>query len=269
MPPGGNSMAGGKGLASIVTLCLFATALVSGCGNQPNVPNDLVGKQLDTAESELDAQGITYTETDASNSTFGIIEKSNWTVCQTKPAAGQSVSGDVELIAKHHSCTDSTPIPIPSDTALPLSTAASAPTAPPPAPVAPADACHHGGITYCVLNLAVTQATIGSTICVSGWTSTVRPSESYTENLKRQQIASEGLPGGLSNYEDDHRMPLELGGSRVNPYNLSPESPASPNPKDSGETSLKYQVCDRQLTSAQAQQQMVANWLAAYPGYKM
>jgi hypothetical protein len=155
------------------------------------------------------------------------------------------------------------------DTAPPLSTAASAPTAPPPAPVAPADACHHGGITYCVLNLAVTQATIGSTICVSGWTSTVRPSESYTENLKRQQIASEGLPGGLSNYEDDHRMPLELGGSPADPYNLSPESPASPNPKDSGETSLKYQVCDRQLTSAQAQQQMVANWLAAYPGYKM
>ena len=186
-------MAGGKGLASIVTLCLFATALVSGCGNQPNVPNDLVGKQLDTAESELDAQGITYTETDASNSTFGIIEKSNWTVCQTKPAAGQSVSGDVELIAKHYSCTDSTPIPIPSDTAPPLSTAASAPTAPPPAPVASADACHQGGVTYCVLNLAVTQATIGSTICVSGWTSTVRPSETFA---KYRDISSEYEIGG-------------------------------------------------------------------------
>ncbi len=64
-------------------------------------------------------------------------------------------------------------------------------------------------------------------------------------------------------------MPLELGGSPADPYNLSPESPASPNPTDSDETSLKYQVCDGRLTLAQAQQRMVAAWLAAYPGYKM
>jgi len=51
------------------------------------------------------------------------------------------------------------------------------------------DACHHGGITYCVLNPAVTQSTIDQTICVSGWTATVRPPESNTESLKRKQIA--------------------------------------------------------------------------------
>jgi serine protease inhibitor len=39
-----------------------------------------------------------------------------------------------------------------------------------------------------VLNPAVTQATIGSTICVMGWTDTIRPPTSYTNALKVQQI---------------------------------------------------------------------------------
>jgi hypothetical protein len=34
----------------------------------------------------------------------------------------------------------------------------------------------------------VTQGNIHSTICKSGWTATVRPSESYTEALKRSQL---------------------------------------------------------------------------------
>jgi hypothetical protein len=34
----------------------------------------------------------------------------------------------------------------------------------------------------------VTQSNIEETICVRGWTRTVRPPESYTEPLKREQI---------------------------------------------------------------------------------
>jgi len=135
-------------------------------------------------------------------------------------------------------------------------------------PPPPADPCQTGGVTYCVLNPNVTQATIYQTICVSGWTSTVRPPESYTYALKVKQIAAEGLPGGPSNYEEDHRMPLELGGAPWDVMNLSPESPPSPNPKDSSENSLRYQVCGGQLTLLQAQQQMVSTWLAAYPWYR-
>lgn len=141
-----------------------------------------------------------------------------------------------------------------------------APSAPEGAP--PADPCHVQGVTYCALNPAVTQATIGQTICVRGWTATIRPPASYTEGLKRQQIASEHLPGRLSGYEEDHRMPLELGGAPSDPTNLSPESPASPNPKDADESALHEQVCTGQRTLAGARQQLVAKWLAAYPGYK-
>src|SRR5690242_17392754 len=41
------------------------------------------------------------------------------------------------------------------------------------------------GVTYS----AVTQSTIDKTICVSGWTATVRPPTSYTNALKKTQIA--------------------------------------------------------------------------------
>ena len=42
------------------------------------------------------------------------------------------------------------------------------------------------------INPAVTQANIDSTICVRGWTKTVRPLERYTEALKRRQIREYG-----------------------------------------------------------------------------
>jgi hypothetical protein len=40
------------------------------------------------------------------------------------------------------------------------------------------------------LNPAVTQATIHSTICVPSWTATIRPPATYTNRLKRRQLAT-------------------------------------------------------------------------------
>src|SRR5947209_3037701 len=74
------------------------------------------------------------------------------------------------------------------------------------------------------LNPDVTQSTIGSTICVSGWTATIRPSTSYTNKLKVQGIADYGYTDtSLSDYEEDHFLPLELGGAPKDPKNLWPE----------------------------------------------
>jgi hypothetical protein len=42
------------------------------------------------------------------------------------------------------------------------------------------------------LNPDVTQATIGSTICVRGWTRTIRPPRQYTSAMKRQQLREFG-----------------------------------------------------------------------------
>ncbi|MEU0822991.1 hypothetical protein, partial [Streptomyces mirabilis] len=73
-------------------------------------------------------------------------------------------------------------------------------------------------------NPNVTQSNIGSTICVSGWTATVRPPTSYTNPLKAQGIIDYGYSDtNMSDYEEDHLVPLELGGAPRDPGNLWPE----------------------------------------------
>jgi hypothetical protein len=133
----------------------------------------------------------------------------------------------------------------------------------------PADPCHVAAVTYCALNPNVTQATIATTICVSGWTATVRPSSSYTSSLKVEQLAAFGYADqNPRDYEEDHRVPLELGGAPRDTSNLSPERGASPNPKDSAENSARADVCAGRVTLQQEQAAFVARWLAPYPGYR-
>jgi hypothetical protein len=112
------------------------------------------------------------------------------------------------------------------------------------------------------LNPQVTQATIGSTICERGWTSTVRPPESVTEPEKRASMAAYGDRRPLSYYEYDHFVPLELGGATNAAHNLWPEPGASPNAKDAVEDELRQKVCDGRMTLAAAQRAIVANWVS-------
>jgi len=51
---------------------------------------DLVGERLDIAEDDLRSRGLRFTE--IGGGTFGILVLSNWTVCETRPAAGTSVA---------------------------------------------------------------------------------------------------------------------------------------------------------------------------------
>jgi hypothetical protein len=111
------------------------------------------------------------------------------------------------------------------------------------------------------LNPAVTQQTIDQTICVSGWTKTVRPSESVTEPEKLASMAAYGDAGAAHDYEYDHLVSLELGGARNDSRNLWPEPGASPNPKDSVENALHRLVCDGQLSLASAQRIIATDWV--------
>jgi len=56
----------------------------------------------------------------------------------------------------------------------------------------------------------VTPAAIHPTICVRGYTATVRPPESNTGPAKHQSLADHGL-AYRPTIEYDHLMPLELG----------------------------------------------------------
>ncbi len=122
---------------------------------------------------------------------------------------------------------------------------------------------HHGGPsnrivadptrTPGVLNPDVTQANIRSTICKRGWTSTIRPPVSYTDDLKRKQMRQYAETGPMSAYQEDHLISLEMGGNPTDPRNLWPEPYPRATQMDQIENQLNSEICDGQLTLAQAQ----------------
>ncbi|MDB5600781.1 MAG: hypothetical protein JWN71_2825 [Xanthobacteraceae bacterium] len=120
-------------------------------------------------------------------------------------------------------------------------------------------------------NPKVTQANIKRTICKSGWTSTIRPKTSYTNALKKQQIAEYGYRNKkLGGYEEDHLISLQLGGDPRDPSNLWPQPYAGKcgaRLKDVVETKLKRMVCAGQITLDKAQDMIASNWVGAYIAY--
>jgi hypothetical protein len=105
-----------------------------------------------------------------------------------------------------------------------------------------------------VLNPNVTQANIRSTICRRGWTATIRPPVSYTNALKVRQMRQYGETGSPSDYQEDHLISLEMGGNPTDPRNLWPEPYPRASEMDQIENELNSEICDGQLTLAQAQQ---------------
>jgi len=103
-----------------------------------------------------------------------------------------------------------------------------------------------------VLNPDVTQANIDSTICMHGWTRTIRPSTSYTNDLKRKQMREYGVEGSLSDYQEDHLISLELGGHPTDRRNLWPEPYPRASEVDSIENELNAKVCAGELTLEEA-----------------
>jgi hypothetical protein len=93
-----------------------------------------------------------------------------------------------------------------------------------------------------MLNPVVTQATIHQTICVKGWTATVRP---------------KGLPTKRG-YEDDHIIPLELGGAPSAQVNLRFVPLPRARRDDVLENQLRRQVCAHTITLAEGQKEMLA-----------
>jgi hypothetical protein len=122
-------------------------------------------------------------------------------------------------------------------------------------------------------NPGVTQGNIGQTICVTGWTATVRPPSSVTTKLKVAQLASGYAFNGdtaTGDYEEDHLISLELGGAPASEANLWPEpynSPEGARVKDVVENKLHDLVCAGTITLEAAQQAIATNWWTAYQTY--
>jgi hypothetical protein len=117
------------------------------------------------------------------------------------------------------------------------------------------------------VNPAVTQANIGSTICVSGWTKSIRPPASYTDKLKLAQMTKLGLSGDPHAFEEDHLISLEIGGNPTDPNNLWPQpwhGPANAHHKDRLENLLHRLVCGHRITLDAAQREISLDWVSSY-----
>lgn len=136
----------------------------------------------------------------------------------------------------------------------------------------PGAKCHLHGLlpdpvcTPGEINPDVTQANLNQTICVSGFTKTIRPPASLTNKIKAQQMGEYGFTDSLRNHEEDHLISLELGGAPSDPRNLWPEPGFSPNPKDKVENFLHAAVCAGRVTLAKAQQLIATDWTTAEQG---
>lgn len=129
-------------------------------------------------------------------------------------------------------------------------------------------------LTPGAINPNVTEANVATTICKSGWTATVRPPSAYTSALKLVQIVEYGYSDRApSHYEEDHLVPLELGGAPRDPRNLWPEpniivlpdgTTVGSNAKDHLENYLNTAVCSGAMPLGDAQRSIAADWIAAW-----
>ncbi|WP_327044778.1 hypothetical protein OG320_23945 [Microbispora sp. NBC_01189] len=118
-------------------------------------------------------------------------------------------------------------------------------------------------------NPAVTQATIRTTICSPGFDAKVRPVASYLSALKVRQIAEYGYTDRRpARYQEDHLIPLLLGGSPKSVKNLWPEpmwkvKGRSAADKNAVERRLWKAVCAGDVPLARAQKAIAKDWRTA------
>jgi hypothetical protein len=160
-------------------------------------------------------------------------------------------------------------------TAGPTSSAEALRTAP-PAPTAPPDrtGLPNPALTPGAVNPNVRPDNLDDTICKAGWTKTVRPPSAYTGALKIAQIIEYGYADkNRSHYQEDHLVPLELGGAPRDPRNLWPQPLSATLPdgtaigadeKDDLEDELKRRVCAGTVGLDEAQRAIAGDWVQAW-----
>ena len=114
------------------------------------------------------------------------------------------------------------------------------------------------------VNPAVNQSTIAATICRAGWTRKIRPRSNVARRIKRQLLAQIHEPATSAPlYELDHRIPLALGGARIDRQNLALQPIGEAREKDAVETCLSWAVCEGRITLQTARRAIWTNWRRA------
>jgi len=111
-------------------------------------------------------------------------------------------------------------------------------------------------LTPGVVNADVKPGSLAATICKHGWTSTIRPPSSYTDNLKVEQMKVYRRRGSPSDYQEDHLISLELGGDPTDPKNLWPEPRPRAEKVDGIENDLNDAICSGSMSLSEAQRRI-------------
>jgi hypothetical protein len=110
-------------------------------------------------------------------------------------------------------------------------------------------------------NPAVTQATVHSTICVSGYTATIRPPWSVTSKVKAEMAAEQHV--SVADVILDHVVPLEGGGapgSLTDHRNFMLQPRAQSYVKDRLEDEMRDDICSGRVPLHTAQVAMADGW---------
>jgi hypothetical protein len=121
-------------------------------------------------------------------------------------------------------------------------------------------------------NPDITPDNIQENICNPNWsTKSIRPPVNYTNRLKAEQIREYAdADTNPRDYEEDHLIPLEIGGNPTDPRNLWPELYDASIPdggarsKDKVENYLHKQVCAGDITLDRAQKEIASDWYRVY-----
>jgi cytochrome c-type biogenesis protein CcmH/NrfF len=125
--------------------------------------------------------------------------------------------------------------------------------------------CVQTAASCVALNPDVTPETIAQTICVPGYTATVRPGSSYVTGIKEKIGRDAGLPSEVAGAMIlDHIIPLALGGHPRQPSNLQLQELGESRRKDHIEIKLQCLVCSGQVPLDEARAAIAIDWQAAY-----
>jgi hypothetical protein len=107
-------------------------------------------------------------------------------------------------------------------------------------------------LTPDAIDTGITQENIQSTVCVKGYTKTMRPPVYYTNKLKKRQMREYGCTDmNPTHYEEGHLIALSIGSAPEDPHNLWPEphnSEWNADKKDRLEFVIDRMVCAQKTT---------------------
>lgn len=79
--------------------CAVAATMLGACGGADATMPEVTGERLDVALSDLDAAGISKDDVNVvGGGVFGVLDESNWKVCDQEPSVGDTVTAKVRVI---------------------------------------------------------------------------------------------------------------------------------------------------------------------------